>query len=376
MITYRSARDAGLTFLNYWGDGSDGNLNTTENVLLSNVQDGDIVVKKFRNLTVNAGHTLTVQNRCRGLFIFVNGNLTVNGTISMTKKGCKCNPADSSTSTNTPVAPGDGHGVGVNGIRIPFVTGIGSQTLSQAEFEGCGSVLYALRNKFPSIDGNGTIITIKRSGAAGGAAVTGWSVGVDGNNGSNGSAGESGGGGSGGVGDTDRYSGAGTAGTCFCGGTGGGGNCWDRNANAESGAEYGGKGGDGSTNIGGGQAGGGAGNPGGANDDGGTGYSYDGDDGCGGLLVILCSGQVNIGSGGKIEANGGNGGSCFNANYASGGGASGGGNLVLVHAGDLDNNGVIQAAGGSGGTHGNPDYYPANGGNGGAGSVQVLQVTA
>ncbi|WP_174410621.1 hypothetical protein, partial [Desulfovibrio psychrotolerans] len=76
---------------NWFGDGSDGDLrltvaagaeqsfdgvswspmpgwtNTAGLITVPSVQDGDMVVVNARNLTVEAGVTLTTANRCRGL---------------------------------------------------------------------------------------------------------------------------------------------------------------------------------------------------------------------------------------------------------------------------------------------------------------------
>ncbi|WP_174410308.1 hypothetical protein, partial [Desulfovibrio psychrotolerans] len=76
---------------NWFGDGSDGHLrltaaagaeqsfdgvswvpmpgwtNTAGLIFVPSVQDGDMVVVNARNLTVEAGVTLTTANRCRGL---------------------------------------------------------------------------------------------------------------------------------------------------------------------------------------------------------------------------------------------------------------------------------------------------------------------
>lgn len=361
MIKYNSANDAGLVKLNYWGNGSDGDLNTTGNVTLSNAQDGDVIVKNYRHLTVNAGHVLTLENRGRGLVIFVDGDLVISGTITMTDKGCKANPADSTTSSNTPVAPGDGNPVGSDGIRFPFKTDADTDTLSLANFEGCGNALYALRDKFPSLNGNGKIITIHRTGGAGGAGVSAGYPPVNGNTGGTG-LGKSGGGGSGGARDscTSRDGGYGT---CFSGGAGSSGGTRSL-SDLTIPSNYGGKGGENTVNTSWDGAGG-AGNPGGSGLD----HCYAGDDGTGGLLVILCSGNITINSGGKIESNGSNGGGTdLSGSNDYGGGGSGGGNIVLAYAGIYTNNGTVQAAGGSGG---NAKY--ADGGSGGAGSVQILK---
>jgi hypothetical protein len=361
MIKFQSAVDAGLVNLNYWGDGSNGDLNTSANVTLSSTQDGDMIVRNYRNLTVNSGHTLTVQNRCRGLLLFVAGDLTVNGIISMSARGCKANPAESTTSSYTPEAPGDGNAVDSGGIQLTFKKD-GQTDSGSANLSGCGSEAYNLNSKFPVLDSDGVKIAIARIGAAGGlGAYTSGASYVAGDDGSAGGTGQSGGGGGGATyGGTTVRAGSGTAGTCFSGGSAGGGTM-NGAQTAYSGVPYGGAGGRGNANAQ--TAGGGAGNPGG---DGSAGGSA-GESGTGGLLIIVVSGSVTIGSGGMIEAGGKDGGA---ASTGAAGGASGGGNIVLVHAGTLSNNGSITTPGGIGGD----GYSTADGGDGGAGSVQILQV--
>ena len=74
---------------NYFGDDSDGTLVTSGNVthtVLNKVgsYDGDMVVKNYTALTISAGHTMTVDQPCRGMLIYVSGNCIINGTLSMT----------------------------------------------------------------------------------------------------------------------------------------------------------------------------------------------------------------------------------------------------------------------------------------------------
>ena len=76
---YRLGRN--VPEMNFWGNGSDGALTTSGNISFGSVQDGDVVVKQFTNFTINAGHTVTTSNRCRGLVIYVNGDCTINGTL-------------------------------------------------------------------------------------------------------------------------------------------------------------------------------------------------------------------------------------------------------------------------------------------------------
>ena len=67
----------------YYGDGRDGDVTISGNTSLSEL-------KRYNNLTINAGQTLTssaTQNA--SLIIQVKGTLTINGTISMDAKGAR-----------------------------------------------------------------------------------------------------------------------------------------------------------------------------------------------------------------------------------------------------------------------------------------------
>lgn len=75
--------------ITWFGTGADGNLNTTASVTFATTLDGEVLVKNYKSLTVNAGHTMTVSTRCRGLLIYVGGDCTINGTVTMTAKGAK-----------------------------------------------------------------------------------------------------------------------------------------------------------------------------------------------------------------------------------------------------------------------------------------------
>ncbi len=48
--------------------------------------DGDMVIKEYTSMTINSGDTVTVDQPCRGLFIYVQGDCTIDGTLSMTAK--------------------------------------------------------------------------------------------------------------------------------------------------------------------------------------------------------------------------------------------------------------------------------------------------
>ena len=83
---------------NYFGTGGDGDvtISSSTNLTVSNTNgsyDGDMVFKQYNTLTINSGQTLSTNVPCRGLFIYVKGNCTINGTIDMTGKGAYADPA-------------------------------------------------------------------------------------------------------------------------------------------------------------------------------------------------------------------------------------------------------------------------------------------
>lgn len=308
--------------------------------------DGEIVVKRFTSLTVNSGNTLTVNNRCRGLFIYVQGDLTVDGTLHMTGKGPYVDP--------TSAGP-DGFAVSSDGLKYYYIptnkTG-NSITVDGTGFNGAGQAVKNELAKMGFLIASQSI-TLVRQGAG---------------NMTSGSTGQTGGGGHGGIAQGGSR-GFGSHGSCFGGGSGGGGT---RNGSPGSGAAWGGPGGGASAACGDCACGGGAGNPGGGASGNGRGTS--GGTGVGGLLFLVVGGNVNVGATGRIEANGVSGGTAYCGNHCgeyAGGGGSGGGNIVILHRGSYNKHisGVVQAAGGGGG-----GASAAPGSAGGNGSVQIIQI--
>jgi hypothetical protein len=265
--------------LNYWGDGSDGALNTIGNYNFPTVQDGDAYVANLTELTINYGHTLSVSNRNKGLFIYCQGDASIAGTLSMTGKGAYADPVSA--------------GVSSTGLRLARLKTGGTDILSASDVNGFGSSLISAESNQFGITGNGKIYTIARYGGVGGAQVYGPSSEIA--NGLPGGVAVDGCGGGGSGTAADRcYSGYGTQGTCFGGGSAGAGST-SRSAQGNA-ALHCGPGGicppvwD--SNQGGG---GGAGNPGGIGRSGKTQYiCYPGGDGVGGILVLIVAGNLNI----------------------------------------------------------------------------------
>lgn len=373
---------------NYFGDGSDGSLNTTGNVTYtvqnkSGSYDGDTVVLQYSSLTVNTGHILTVDQPCRGLVIYVNGNCTINGTISMSQKGGKSNPTLTGGSDNSSVNP--------LGLRWIFKTAVpngDSLTISPDLYAGCGNALRNVAGAAPPMS-DGTILRIARDGAGqptrpGGdsAGFNGidWSFSTPGANPYTVGSGSGGGGSS--LQNGSPYPGSageGGLGGCFSGGAGGGaagGPPWPGTP-LPGGENYGGAGGAAyvGTSYAPAYGAGGVGNPPGANGGGTPSPVTTYGTGVGGMIVLIVGGTLTLGASASIQSKGVRG-STVNppANYRMQGGASGGGNIVLVAknfsgvtAGSYigaDPTSKVDANGGSG----NP------GGNGGSGGVLLVEV--
>ena len=308
--------------LYYFGDNSDGPLNLTGSITnvrtfvsrsFASTQDGPPVIKNFSSLFISRSVVVSPTRRCRGMLIFVDGDATISGSISMTARGASAVGTDASFTTINPPYLGD----------------------------------YWSTQLFPSAS---YLSRVFAAGAAGAPAPAAGAAGVAG---SAGILGRSGGGGAGASSTpSPAVGGAGSAGTSFSGGTGGGGSF---------GAAVGGAG---STNggTGGGSPGGGGGGAGNPNGVGGTGT---GGEGTGGLLILIVKGNLRIGPNGSITTNGiiGNG-----AAPGNGGGGSGGGILYIYYGGTLTNNGTVTSNGGPGGAGAN------TAGAGGAGTAIISKL--
>lgn len=326
--------------------------------------DGDMVVKQYTSLTINSGDTVTVDQPCRGLFILVNGDCTINGTLSMTARGAYANPTSSGASDSNPV---DG-----SGLRFPFLTASGSDSLtaSSSLLNGCGTEARSVISNFADISSDGNTLNVTRDGNIGGAGryASGSSM-VSGLPGGS-SLNSTGGGGSG----TAYYGGttsrAGAKGSCFSGGSGSGA-CRGYSSGFTNGSypvDYGGAGGNGGYNAPWGNvSGGGAGNPGGSS--GSTAYSTYGENGTGGLIILVVKGILTIGSSGSIQAHGAAGGQDGGATLYAG--SSGGGRIIVAHKGALSNNGTISALGG----HATSPIASKPGGDGGVGGTTIQQIS-
>ena len=343
---------------------SEGDVRFSVNTSFAVTQDRGPVLRRYGNMTVDAGVTVTTANRCKGLVMLVEGDLTVHGTISMTGQGAYAHAGDVRT----------GEGAKWGDAWVLTRADLGKlQTHLQAGVSPEADNWLGVR---AAEDDDLTDLVLSQAvGAAGGVYVQKINSGVAGNTGSAGSNNQCGGGGAGGCygyqasGVATTKSGA--AGTAFSGGPGSGG-CGANNAavtNTSTSSAIGGPGGDGATNAAA-YAGGGAGNGGGIGSyNGGPSATYNGSDGTGGLIILIVLGRVHVSASGVIAADGAAGGSVPTGGVTTGGGGSGGGNVQILYGRGYTNLGTVRANGGSGGT----GQYA--GGAGGAGSVRTTALS-
>lgn len=364
---------------NYWGDKSDGDIrltiangaeqsfdggatwspipgwtNDAGVIGVPSVQDGDTVVVNCRNLYRDDGTELTTTHRCRGLLVYVYGDLHGNSKFSMVARGCRANPDDTVATQYTPVPPSDGNPVSEYGIRIAkFAAGFTDSGAS--DFSGCGLAAVAAEGKQKPVE-SGLVIDIPKIGGAGAPKSRGGD-GADGSTVGNGS-----GGGAAGGGDTQGGSlglgGKGTPGTCFTGGVGAGAGGHTPTLDGGDAEPYGNKGGD-SGYPSSSQYPAGTGNPSG---------NGNGNEGTGGLLVVMVRGDIYDNADFVVDGTDGLG----NSN-GYGAGASGAGIAILLYAGEIIGVVTMSAKGGIGGKGFN-NVYRTDGGKAGDGTTIVQKI--
>lgn len=336
-----AVKDAEVTFDFGESLGDFVSTGVVSNDQFTSILDGSPIVRRYNNFTINTGHTVTPTQRCKGMYLLIEGDLTVNGTLSMSARGAS--------------GPGKFVGIELYTEKIHFHS----------------------TNIFADIDPD--IPVIPASIANGGAARTTNGGRLDGIAGTTPPIG-CGGGGGGGIYSTPltHSSGAGGGATSFSGGAGGGGfTSWSSMTSktlvtAGNGSSTGGAGGRGGlryySNPG---SGGGAGNPGGAGirgDD--PSWGNTGGVGTGGLIILIVKGNIIFGANGKIISAGAAGGN----GYCSGGGGAGGGCILLFKKPSvIVDTAKITAPGGAGGTYGTSSYKSL-GGKGGNGSVNIFDL--
>lgn len=300
------------------GSGFDVELATSSGGTLSGmfgtsaIDGPTLLVRVNGDATVPAGALVTSSVRRKGMVLYVDGDLTINGTVSMTARGAHA------AGENLAVRPGT--------------------TISAVGGAGGGKVTAKLGQNVMGLAGGSGEGLACGGGGGGGARSCCSQVAVSGT----GSAGTSYSGGSGGggalVGGVNVFSGA-TAGNAWANGGQGGAGARNNSTSAEADRP---------------NPGGGAGNPGGSSP---AGQSYFGDSGSGGLLIIVTTGNLTIGSSGTVESRGFGG---ADGHLYGDGGGSGGGSVILLHGGAYSNGGVIDVSGGvrsGGGAGGSGSFF-------------------
>lgn len=370
----------------YFGDGSDGVLNVNETMAFSSYKD-EVVVRYYKSINIGRSGLLTVSNPCAGLILYSLGDVIIDGTISVDQKG-NINPSK----------------------YRPYI-------ITKNYYPKFTSILnFFMSNKgYNELDNIGILPSGGKGGSGGRGGSGGNSSGNDPTNGGDGGyvsnnlvtycggTGGAGGGGGGGRGGDSYYKGQdGASGGNYISHiesypSGGAGGMWKENATKtppEKGNNGGSGGGGGAVSYsvaygmygnsgpgGGGGYGGAIVNHGGG--DRGSSGQYPG-----GLIIIICGGNIILN--GKITAEGGRGGNgdkCYYTLYSGGsinswsgsgggGGGAGGGIIGIFHAGTFNNRGSISVAGGIGGS--SPWHLEKGGGNpgysGGIGSIKIQQV--
>lgn len=301
--------------------------NPTNNVLINNDSAGQTL--NFSSLTIDAGALLTTSNRCKGLIVYVNGNCTINGTLSMSGRG-----ADQTRESivaniyiqRTPLVftgnsdfSNENLGSEIFALLSSGSKGVLTSDIGVTQQSSTGIPIVGSRTSGQFLTGGGGA-SIQGGGYTGGRAgarsstMSGGSGGGGAGYGGNGqrsgaSHGGRGGGGAAAIG-SHNYG--------YIGGSGGGGSGGGAVAILYGGKTeiigkinaYGGLGGfDYGSQVGksvGGQGGGGggAGNPGGAGGWGPSNNGGYGQSGTGGVLILIVKGDLIIGAAGIVEANG------------------------------------------------------------------------
>ncbi len=393
----------------FFGDGSDGAFFSTGDVIFPCTQDTGIVVKQYTSFTLNTGNSMTVNNRCRGLIIYSQGNVVINGSINMSGKAAW---VDISQGIPPVIALNINDGLlnigktwdvsKSNNFVVIGPTGYGGDG-------GNGGSAWATNTGVVSVGGKGGYGSPPGAfgggrggggGGGGGAMCTNApsiTSAIFGGAGANAPIGANiGGAGATGVSQfTNSYYAGNAAINPGAGGSGVG------IASGGSPAGYATIGAGGSSLNGGGAGGSGAviamnsGTPGAISATGGAGTGNGG-----GIIIIIANGSITINSG-SVLANGSSGASGSNGSYISasglegygiatgggGGGGAGGGAIGIFYKTTFANNGSVIANGGNGGSGGSTsgslsncysgiyNYTPASQGqNGGNGTVKIVQL--
>jgi len=292
--------------------------------------DGDMAVLNFIDLTIDSSVTLTTDQPCRGMLVYVSGDCTIEGALSMSCRGGFSDPTVSGGS--------DSSAVSATGLRLPMLTSGGTDTLAAADFAGSGNAAVTAVAEQPGISGDGDIFKMSQIGSAGASGAPFGTSGAAAPYGANvisTAGGASGyvhpGNTSGTGGDGGAFSGGASSGTC-------------RHFNSSPAGDYGGAGTPGGAGASGEDVAGGSGNPGAPGVYGGP----IGRNGVGGIIWLIVKGDLTL-TGGSVQGYGAPGGP---ASYYGGSG-TGGGCVYALCGGtrtDVTTQGTIDAQGGAGGS--------------------------
>ena len=342
-----------------FGAGTLGHYNSTTSLNITTTP-GELVVRDYKSFRLNFGHTIWVSKPIRALIIRSWGDIVINGTINLDKKG--------------------GYGnryITIGGVQYDLLGGLGGN--------GGGS---------PGGGAGGTADSAQRAAGGlrgGGGGGGGGGIGAGDGGPKNARSDQVGVGGSR-ARTSQGETGCEVEGTDGTYGAGGGGSCYK---SSSDGYAYGGRGGQ--CDAGTGAAGGGGGVDARMTAPSQFAQADDGQGGIageigGGALVLIAAGNIIIN--GAIYARGGrgaDGGDAYRGPYVApygwcggggGGGGSGGGRVIILYRGSYANNGIIDLSGGPGGAGGlgyddlgyHSAYNGYDGANGQAGSVQVKQL--
>jgi hypothetical protein len=284
-----------------------------------------LIVKYNGDLTIDAGVTVTAAARKKGMFIYVTGTLTNNGTISMSARGAIAAGQNvylwKNTDGSYEYVPATG-GAGANAVKGEVHGVVGGAGTGRATGGGGGGASMRAATK----GGNGAAGTSYSGGSGGGGASSALDSPVTGRS-------ATGNGGAGGAAVGRR-----TSGTMYVS-SGGAGNPSGNDARPTAGANI--------TVTGN--------------------ATTSAEQGTGGLLIIYANSIDNTGT----IASKGSASKCP-AGYCNGvdasGGSSGGGSVNIFYQNTLTNIGTISAQGGQSGA------ATRKGGNGGNGSVTTTQI--
>lgn len=322
----------------WFGDGSDGDFVVANGTTHSEpvALDSGVIIKQYKNLTIEYNAVWQPANRCNMTKILVSGDLTLDGTMTFNKLAPLMNDAEAEVlkdehwnlcNANTQLKGGNGGNAGAGYAKVNYGQNIGGA--------GAGGAGHELGG------GNG--------GGSGGIGAKEADTQYNPAKAYNGGSGDP----RPPIGTVIPYPPASVSDSKY--GTGGG------VSSTKGGA---GPGGSGGLDIQSQSNGGGP-----------SKVGNDGDALGGGCVIIFVKGKVRIGASGVLSADGGSGanGAMVSTNYkvaSGGGGGGGGGIIVIIHSGDFVNSGSVHANGGPGGAAGSTSFGYA-GNNGESGTVLI-----